>query len=312
MPTLTITRGLPGSGKTTWAKRHIETEAPRAARVNRDELRRAMHGGLTGANWAERQVTLAQHAAVAALLRGGADVICDDTNLRARVVRDLADLAAACGADFAVRDFTDVPLEVCIERDAARPEPERVGEDVVRGMWQRYLAGHELPLPLPDLGTARPAPRRDDHPDQVPVYRPGADLPEAVLVDIDGTVALMAGRSPYDMSRVGEDKPNRAVITAVRAMHAFGHHIVFCSGRTDDSRTVTERWLATHVGVPYEALFMRETGDNRKDSIVKAEIFEREIRHRWAVTGVFDDRAQVVRMWRALGLTVFQVAEGNF
>src|SRR5262245_36026872 len=118
MPTLTITRGLPASGKTTWAKRYIETEAPRTARVNRDELRRAMHGGLVGANWAERQVTLAQQAAVEALLRGGVDVVCDDTNLRARVVRDFADLASACGADFAVRDFTDVPLEVCVERDA--------------------------------------------------------------------------------------------------------------------------------------------------------------------------------------------------
>ncbi len=307
MPTLTITRGLPGSGKTTWARRHIETEAPRTARVNRDELRRAMHGGLVGANWAERQVTIAQQAAVEALLRGGIDVICDDTFLRARVVRDFADLAAACGARFEVRDFTDVPLSVCVERDAGRPEGERVGEDVVRGMWQRYLAGRTLPLPVPEVTPARPGPA--PAPD---TYRPDGDLPEAVLVDIDGTVALMDGRSPYDMTRVSQDRPNRAVITAVRAMHAFGHHIVFCSGRTDDSRADTERWLATHVGVPYQALFMRKTGDTRKDSIVKAEIFDREIRHRWAVTGVFDDRAQVVRMWRALGLTVFQVAEGNF
>jgi hypothetical protein len=95
-------------------------------------------------------------------------------------------------------------------------------------------------------------------------------------------------------------------------MHAFGHHIVFCSGRTDDGREATERWLERHVAVPYEALFMRVTGDSRKDSIVKKEIFEREIRHRWRITGVFDDRAQVVRMWRALGLTVFQVADGDF
>ena len=36
------------------------------------------------------------------------------------------------------------------------------------------------------------------------------------------------------------------------------------------------------------------------------------IRDRWRVVGVFDDRQQVVRMWRALGLTVFQVAEGDF
>jgi predicted kinase len=278
----------------------------RAARVNRDDLRRSLHGGRTGANWAERQVTLAANAAVAELLRSGGDVICDDTNLRARVVRAFAELARDCGADFAVRDFTDVPLDVCIERDAGRTEPEHVGADVITGMWQRYLAGKTLPLPLPALpeATTPTGPAR--------VYRPGAGLPEALLVDIDGTVALAGDRSPYDMTRVGEDRPNQTVITAVRAMQAFGHHIVFCSGRTDDCRHATERWLQTHVGIPYEALFMRAMGDNRKDSIVKAEIFEREIRHRWAVTGVFDDRNQVVRMWRALGLTVFQVAEGNF
>jgi predicted kinase len=299
MPTLTITRGLPGSGKTTWARTYIETEAFRAARVNRDDLRRSLHGGLIGTNWAERQVTLAQHAAVAALLRGGVDVICDDTNLPARMVRELAELARDCDAGFTVRDFTDVPVEVCLERDAARPEAERVGADVIRSMYQRYLAGRELTRPELDERPAR-APGPTD------------GLPEAVLVDIDGTVALMGDRDPYDMTRVEEDKPNRPVITAVRAMHAFGHHIVYCSGRTDDCRATTERWLATHVGVPHHGLFMRRTGDTRRDSVVKGEIYEREIRHRHRVTGVFDDRAQVVQMWRALGLTVFQVAEGDF
>ncbi len=307
MPTLTITRGLPGSGKTTWAKERLRTDALRAARVNRDDLRKIMHGGLTGENWAEHQVTIAQHAAVGELLRSGVDVICDDTNLRARVVRGLADVALAASAQFVVKDFTDVPLEVCLERDALRPDGERVGADVIESMYLRYLAGKPLPLALPQL---TPVPATTIGEPQV--YRAGAGLPEAILVDIDGTVALMGNRSPYDMTRVSEDRPNPAVITAVRAMHAFGHHIVFCSGRTDDSFIATERWLGEHVAVRYEALFMRKTGDTRKDSIVKAEIFEREIRHRWAITGVFDDRAQVVRMWRSLGLTVFQVADGNF
>ena len=57
--------------------------------------------------------------------------------------------------------------------------------------------------------------------------RPDPDLPPAILVDIDGTVALMGARSPYDWHRVGEDTPNQAVIEAVRAMHAAGNAIVF-------------------------------------------------------------------------------------
>ncbi len=133
-----------------------------------------------------------------------------------------------------------------------------------------------------------------------------------MLVDIDGTVALMAGRSPYDWSRVGSDAPNQPVIAAVRAMHAAGHEIVFCSGRDEVCRAETEAWLELYVGVPYAGLFMRPAHDSRKDSVVKREIFESEIRDRWRIVGVFDDRQQVVRMWRAIGLTVFQVAEGDF
>jgi predicted kinase len=286
MTTLTITRGLPGSGKTTWARQQAG-----AVRVNRDELRRMLHGGLLGLGWAEKQVTVAQRAQIEALLRAGVNVICDDTNLRSKVVRELSELALKVGADVTYRDFTDVPVDECVARDAARDCADRVGEDVIRGMFQRYLAGRTLPLPLPDL---KPKPHA--------AYAPSPGAPRAVVVDIDGTVALMNGRSPYDMTRVGQDSPN----------HAAGHLVVYCSGRTDDSRDETEAWLDRHVGVPYEGLFMRETGDQRRDSVVKQEIFDREIRGRYHVVGVFDDRAQVVRMWRGLGLTVFQVAEGNF
>ena len=57
---------------------------------------------------------------------------------------------------------------------------------------------------------------------------------------------------------------------------------------------------------------MRDTGDGRPDNVVKLEIFDREVRERYNVVGVFDDRNKVVSMWRSLGLTVFQVADGDF
>ncbi|MEU8236745.1 AAA family ATPase [Actinoplanes missouriensis] len=298
MTRLLITRGLPASGKTTFARKL----QPGVVRVNRDDLRRMLHGTRLYTQRAEAQVTSAQRAAVEALLRAHGSVIVDDTNLRAKTVREWAELAARFGASFEVHDFTDVPLDECLRRDAERPEDERVGEGGIRRMHERYLAGRNLPLPVPFVEPGGPG----------VVYRPDPELPEAVLVDIDGTVALMTGRSPYDWDRVGEDAPNPAVITAVRAMHAAGHAIVFCSGRDEVCRAETEAWLELFVGVPYEALFMRPQNDSRKDAIVKREIFDQEIRDRWRITGVFDDRQQVVRMWRALGLTVFQVAEGDF
>jgi predicted kinase len=298
MTRLLVTRGLPASGKTTFARKL----QPEVVRVNRDDLRRMMHGQRLFTQRAEAQVTHAQRAAVEALLRAGADVIVDDTNLRAKTVREWARLAARFHATFEVHDFTDVPLDECLRRDAERDEEDRVGEEAIRRMHGRYLAGKSLPLPVPWVEPGGPA----------VVYDPPADAEKVVLVDIDGTVALMGRRSPYDWRRVGADLPNHAVIAAVRAMHAAGHGIVFCSGRDAVCRAETEAWLDLHVGVPYLGLFMRPEGDSRKDAVVKREIFDREIRDRWAVVGVFDDRQQVVRMWRELGLTVFQVAEGDF
>ena len=298
MTRLLITRGLPASGKTTFARKL----QPRVVRVNRDDLRLMLHGERLFAQWAEAQVTLAQQAAVEALLRRHADVIVDDTNLRAQTVRRWAETAARFHAQFEVHDFTDVPVQECVRRDAERTGGEHVGAEAIERMHRRYLAGKSLPLPVPYVEPGGPR----------VVYAPDESLPPAVLVDIDGTVALMAGRSPYDWSRVGEDAPNPAVIAAVRAMHAAGHAIVFCSGRDAVCRAETEAWLQLYVGVPYEALFMRPEGDSRKDAIVKREIFDLEVRDRWRIIGVFDDRQQVVRMWRELGLTVFQVAEGDF
>lgn len=72
-------------------------------------------------------------------------------------------------------------------------------------------------------------------------------------MDIDGTVALAVSRSPYDMTRVGEDEPNTAVIAAVRAMHAAGYGVVFCSGRDASARAATEAWLAGKSGSPTSA-----------------------------------------------------------
>ncbi|WP_422646953.1 AAA family ATPase [Actinoalloteichus caeruleus] len=302
---LIATRGLPGSGKTTWAKRYVAKSGDRAVRVNRDDLRVMLHGAASHRGATERQVTAAQHALIRAQLDLGVTVVVDDTNLRARYLRELRDLARRSGADFEVRDFTSVPLEDCVARDAAREEP--VGEGVIRDLWRRYLAGRELPLPVPPASEPERGQETTGRP-----YHPRRDRPAAVMCDLDGTVALVGDRSPYDESRVESDQPNPAVIAALRGMHATGHRVLFCSGRTSGSRGATERWLARHVDVPHDLLLMREPGDRRKDAVVKLEMFDREIRDHYRVVFVLDDRDQVVRLWRGLGLTVMQVAEGDF
>ncbi|MER6809946.1 hypothetical protein ABT299_11755 [Spirillospora sp. NPDC000708] len=135
------------------------------------------------------------------------------------------------------------------------------------------------------------------------------------LVDIDGTVALRDQdradvRHHFDWHRVGEDLPNTPVISVVQAIDAAGHRIIYVTGRSSVCRVTTGAWLAMHVGVPGEALLMRTAGDMRPDTIVKRELYDQFVAE--PVTAVLEDRASVVQMWRALGLTVLQCAEGDF
>jgi predicted kinase len=302
--TLHITRGLPGSGKTTHACVWVDADRAHRARVNRDDLRTMLDRGVFEKGVTEPRILAARDALILGLLRKGLDVICDDTNLPQRTARDLARLARQAGAGFEVIDLTGVPLTDCLARDAARGDKRPVGEAVIRDMHARYLNGRPCPLPLPG------EPQGESSEDGRYEAKPGT--PKAVLCDIDGTVALMAARSPFDETRVHEDRPNLPVITVLRAMYEGGHRIVFVSGRTAGCRRATYEWLCEHIRVPFDALHMRAEGDMRKDAIIKRELFDQHIREHYDVACVLDDRDQVVTMWRSLGLTVLQVAEGNF
>jgi hypothetical protein len=65
------------------------------------------------------------------------------------------------------------------------------------------------------------------------------------------------------------------------------------------------------MSIPYTNLYMRATGDRRKDWIVKAEMWE-QIQKKYNILGMVDDRAQVVDFARRLGYKVFQVDAGEF
>lgn len=139
---------------------------------------------------------------------------------------------------------------------------------------------------------------------------------KAWLADIDGTLAHKGERSPFDWQRVGEDAPNGPVIEVVRALRATSH-IVYVSGRMEQCREQTADWLHRHVCRSsltcfHGPLFMCADGDFRPDTVVKRELYEKFILGEYDVAGVLDDRAKCVQLWRSMGLTCLQVADGNF
>lgn len=291
MTRLILTRGIPASGKSTYAKVWV-TAAPNRVRVNRDDLRFMMYGVYFGEPIDEQVVTKIQHGLVVSALKAGNDVIVDDTNLVDNFVRKLVQLGHRYCADVTVKDF-DISLGEAIARNWSRDR--KVPEDVIRTMHSRYTSRK-------DIDVTAPVVRKYDG-------TPGK--PDAYLFDIDGTIAQM-NRSPYEWRRVGDDTPINHVIEVVNSLSLANYKIVFMSGRDGSCEQITRDWLDANIFWDYDNLFMRAAGDMRADNIIKAELFDTYVRDNYNVMAVFDDRDQVVDAWRSMGIPCYQVAPGDF
>jgi len=139
---------------------------------------------------------------------------------------------------------------------------------------------------------------------------------DCYIVDIDGTVAIRGDRSPYDWAKVGIDTPNQPVIDIIETIYhgAAATHLVFLSGRDGVCESETRKWLQENINIPVwgYSLLMRKAGNTEPDYIVKERIYRESIEPTYDVLAVFDDRNSVVKMWRSIGLTCLQVAEGDF
>lgn len=314
MTTLRILRGIPASGKTTHALEWLN-EAPRRFRSNRDEMRINLFGQYILSKDDEKRITEIQFGEIELHLKAGIDVIVDDTNLRASTVKDLLKIAGKTGADVEHQDF---PIDVneAVRRNKARGAQggHEVPEDVVRGFYDRYMKKGKFPQ-FPSMDEVLS--------EAVPVeYIAG--LPEAYLVDIDGTVAHGhfeeesenhrdgKRRRAFDWDRVGEDDPALNVIQTINSLREAGERIIFMSARKDICFEETYAWITEHFGWEPEHLYMRRTDDNRPDNETKSEMFDTHIRGKFNIIACFDDRDKVVKQYRDMGLTVYQVAYGDF
>lgn len=296
MPKLIMTVGLPASGKTTFAKEQVLKSNGKTKRVNKDDLR-AMIDANQWSKANEKEIIQIRNRIIEHYLFDGFSVIVDDTNLAPKHEKDLEALAETLGADFEVKSFLDVPLTTCIARNAKRENP--VPENSIRSMFSSFIKKKE----------------------DVVKYSPqvvNEDLPFCLILDIDGTIAHMKNRSPHDYSQVHTDIVDDNIAEIVRRYahrdpndFAPDTYIIVVSGRTDDCKDVTEKWLQDNR-IPYDEIHMRKTGDNRNDAIVKEEIYNKWIKNRYNVRFVLDDRNRVVDKWRELGLKCLQVETGDF
>jgi uncharacterized HAD superfamily protein len=134
--------------------------------------------------------------------------------------------------------------------------------------------------------------------------------PTAIIVDIDGTLAHMHGRSPYDPTKYHTDTVDE-VIKEIVNLYNQSIDVIVVSGRDDIYQEVTEKWLQDN-DIHYSYIYMRKAGDKRNDAVIKRELYEQHIKPQYEIRFVLDDRNRVVEMWRSEGLKVLQVAEGDF
>lgn len=274
---LIMLKGLPGSGKSTWAIE--QCKASGYVRVNKDSLRK-MIGSYTRKD--EKYILGLRDSIISNSLSSGKSVIVDDTNFHPKHEEWLKRVADTFLAEFEVVKF-DLPLEDCIKNDLKRLDS--VGEKVIRKMYNEYL---------------KPV---------VPIVKRDPSLPTIIICDLDGTLALHNGRSPYDTDKCDTDILNKAVASVLWNRI---HPVIFVSGREERHRDKSIQWICYNMQLVAPKLFMRPTGDFRKDFIIKQEIYDREIKGKYNVAFVLDDRDRVVKMWRDNGLTCLQVAEGDF
>lgn len=168
VPTLFATRGLPGCGKSTWARAFVQAERAQGIEItmlSRDDFRDALGVHRHGDTGGEQRVQAALAATARELLEAGHSVVTDDCNLRLGYLQAYAVLAIQTGVAFMVVDFTDVPLAECLRRNAQRP-PRRPGvcsgaavpDQAINDLHAAYLRGRDLPLPVPDTATLLLAP----------------------------------------------------------------------------------------------------------------------------------------------------------
>lgn len=294
-----ILHGLPASGKSTWAKQFIK-ENTNFKRISRDDFRHMLDGYSLDRDL-ENSITKMVHSSLETLLRGGFSVIIDATNLRPSYIKDYMKIIRKVPKEVFVRiqSFENVPYAELLERDDLREN--RVGKEVINRMMKslRSNSSKKLEQVLYELDTISGS-----------IYTPPVDKPKAILCDIDGTLAHMNGRGPFEWNRVDEDDVDWHIRYLVNKVHE-DYRVILLSGRDSVCRELTMKWLFDFE-ILYDDLFMRQENDMRKDSVVKLELFDVYIRNNYDVQFVLDDRQQVVDMWRSIGLRCYQVAEGNF
>lgn len=272
--TLYLIPGLPGSGKTTYAKQ-MQSIAPGLVRVNKDDLRGMLHDG----QYSKQNEQLVRSMSIEIIMQAlgsGDDVVVDDAGLMDPEKRKVYEqIAVDWGAEvIVIQDCMAITVEECIERD--RQRANGVGEAVIRQFAHRYLSKV--------------------------VRERNPELADCLVVDVDGCLARKdPERSMYDFTAAINDTSHPLCPEIVRSAR---YPVVILTGRYDASREVLVQWLSSQSLYP-ESIVMRPDGDYSKAAVFKKVALE-NILQEYNIVAVVDDDPTVIAVAQQLGLQTLQ------
>lgn len=302
--------GICGSGKSTWSKNFVSDSqrGQNTVIINKDKIREMLFGRYIFKPSMEELVHDLSVKDALKALNYGINIIIDETNItkeRREKWIDIVKKEMSCDIKIVYVYFTENQRNLENRMKDPRGTSSKKWEAVIESMKNRFEVPTEDEL-YDELITIEP---------YVEVYKKviqNKKLPPALIVDLDGTISLLKSRDPFDASTCEEDDVNEPIQSIINRFPDY--KIIFCSGREDKYREQTLRFLKNKCKFSWTdfALLMRKTGDFRKDSIIKEELFNERIKDNYYVEFVLDDRQQVCDKWRELGLTCLQVAPGDF
>lgn len=288
--------GIPASGKSTFAENFIK-ENPSYVRVSSDGFRKMLCDAQHTDEKKEGMIEELTLSTIIFSLSKNCNVLVDNTNCElSRINKMCKQILEYADVDFKV---FDVSLDECFYRNSKRER--KIPKDIIRQKHERF----EI------LKTNFDFAPRDKYPNRItPLPNFDSELPEAICFDIDGTLAHMNGRLPFEWDKVDTDIYSPIVGELIEFHKSKGRTIIILSGRDSSCRKLTEEWLEKH-GLKYDVLYMREVNDTRRDSAVKKEIYNNHIKDKYNLLAVVDDRLSVLKTWYELGIFSFNVNQGN-
>ncbi len=326
--------GISGSGKSTWVRRYIKNDIEqKTVIVSRDAIRLSLYG-LSNETYSEyyaepsdvmkkreKVVSKFANSQIWFAINSGLDVIVDNTHLRKAYINEYKKYGVEI--ELVIFDATE---EEAVKCDLKRTKT--VGSDVIKRQIKMFnlLMNTEFIEEIDEYNKFVKKIFGSDNGYKKNLHN--VTKSDAVVVDLDGTVALATNRNVHDLSKVLTDEPNLGVAEIVRVLRkqqllpysGTTTNIIFCSGREDICREDTLAWLnnldngIVHTDFPFcnFHLRMRPSGTTAfKDWEIKVDLW-RDIQADYNIIALIDDRDQIVHIGRRLGFTVMQVNYGDF